>query len=594
MTATATTSTTSQPTTSKTKTIATSTSKTATATTTTCASSNTFSFSCNLSMRSFFSGLVVGATTVFLLCSFHHNSILMKQFRLSPSISLSSSPSFSSQSQQQQELTNDNTISAPGDKAATTTTETTTTSSTVELQQQQQEEQQHHHHQQQQQQHLRSTKSDATESSDTTDSVTTSSITDNDKRQQQQPSSKNFYDEDYDVCVVGAGLSGAVIAERYASQQLNSKILIVEKRDHIGGNCYDYIDDDTGVRVSKYGAHLFHTVHDRVWQYVQQFSHWTTYEHEVVGIVDGKHVPIPVNINTVNMLFNLTINSTSEMDEWLKQEQVHYDHEPTNSEEMALSRVGPRLFRSIFEPYTIKQWAKHPKELGPEVTARIPVRNNFDGRYFGDPYQALPTHGYTKFLANIMESPRITVKTETDYFEYKDRLRCKHTYYTGPVDTYFADLGWPKLEYRSLDFERQVIKDVPNSGYFQPAFVVNHPSTEDDYTRIVEYKHLLNQTSPHTVIFIERSKDSGEPYYPVPNDENKELYRKYQDMALKEPNVTFVGRLANYKYFNMDQAILNALELFEKVNTAGSSGTTTDTARRQRRRRLQRTKRRNR
>eukprot|EP00529_Nitzschia_sp_RCC80_P000963 CAMPEP_0113467198 /NCGR_PEP_ID=MMETSP0014_2-20120614/14687_1 /TAXON_ID=2857 /ORGANISM="Nitzschia sp." /LENGTH=545 /DNA_ID=CAMNT_0000359491 /DNA_START=347 /DNA_END=1985 /DNA_ORIENTATION=+ /assembly_acc=CAM_ASM_000159 len=526
-------------------------------------------------MRSFFSGLVVGATTVFLLCSFHHNTVLMKQFRLS-SISLSSSPAFSSQSQQQELSNNDNTISAPDDKTATTITETT--SSTVELPQQQQEEQQHHHHQQQQQQHLRSTKSDATESSDTTDSVTTSSITDNDKRQQQQPSSKNFYDEDYDVCVVGAGLSGAVIAERYASQQLNSKILIVEKRDHIGGNCYDYIDDDTGVRVSKYGAHLFHTVHDRVWQYVQQFSHWTTYEHEVVGIVDGKHVPIPVNINTVNMLFNLTINSTSEMDEWLKQEQVHYDHEPTNSEEMALSRVGPRLFRSIFEPYTIKQWAKHPKELGPEVTARIPVRNNFDGRYFGDPYQALPTHGYTKFLANIMESPRITVKTETDYFEYKDRLRCKHTYYTGPVDTYFADLGWPKLEYRSLDFERQVIKDVPNSGYFQPAFVVNHPSTEDDYTRIVEYKHLLNQTSPHTVIFIERSKDSGEPYYPVPNDENKELYRKYQDMALKEPNVTFVGRLANYKYFNMDQAILNALELFEKVNTAGSSGTTTDTA----------------
>ena len=187
-----------------------------------------------------------------------------------------------------------------------------------------------------------------------------------------------------------------------------------------------------------------------------------------------------------------------------------------------------------------------------------------------------------------MESPRITVKTETDYFEYKDRLRCKHTYYTGPVDTYFADLGWPKLEYRSLDFERQVIKDVPNGGYFQPAFVVNHPSTEDDYTRIVEYKHLLNQTSPHTVIFIERSKDGGEPYYPVPNDKNKELYRKYQDMALKEPNVTFVGRLANYKYFNMDQAILNALELFEKDTTTNSGSGTTETARRRRQRQRQR------
>lgn len=193
--------------------------------------------------------------------------------------------------------------------------------------------------------------------------------------------------------------------------------------------------------------------------------------------------------------------------------------------------------------------------------ARIPVRNNFDGRYFGDPHQALPTHGYTAFLASLMSSPLITVKTSTDFFDYKERLRCKHTYYTGPVDTYFADLGWPKLEYRSLDFERQV---VWNTDFFQPAFVVNHPSIEDNYTRIVEYKHLLNQSSQHTVVFIERSTDSGEPYYPVPNLENKELYKKYQAMALREPNVTFVGRLANYKYFNMDEAILNALDLFQK------------------------------
>lgn len=194
--------------------------------------------------------------------------------------------------------------------------------------------------------------------------------------------------------------------------------------------------------------------------------------------------------------------------------------------------------------------------------SRIPVRNDFDGRYFSDPFQALPTNGYTAFLAAMMSSPLITVKTETDYFQYKDRLSCQHTYYTGPVDSYFADLGWPKLEYRSLEFERKVIRNT--EGYFQPAFVVNHPSTDDDFTRIVEYKHLLNQTSKHTVIFIERSKDGGEPYYPVPNDKNKELYTRYQEMATKELYVTFVGRLANYKYFNMDQAILNALELFEK------------------------------
>ena len=161
-----------------------------------------------------------------------------------------------------------------------------------------------------------------------------------------------------------------------------------------------------------------------------------------------------------------------------------------------------------------------------------------------------------------MSSPLITVKINTDYFDYKDKLKCKHTYYTGPVDTYFADLGWPKLEYRSLNFERVVAWNT--SGFFQPAFVVNHPSVDDNFTRIVEYKHLLNQTSQHTVVFIERSTDNGEPYYPVPNLENKALYKKYQNMAIQETNVTFVGRLANYKYFNMDQAILNALDLFQK------------------------------
>lgn len=199
--------------------------------------------------------------------------------------------------------------------------------------------------------------------------------------------------------------------------------------------------------------------------------------------------------------------------------------------------------------------------MGPEVTARIPVRNNYDGRYFSDPYQALPTHGYTRIFERLLDSQHITTKTNTDYFEIKNQLKCGRLYYTGPIDAYFADLGWPKLEYRSLDFERVVQKDVE---YFQPASVVNHPQADDNFTRIVEYKHILNQTSPHTIYFIERSKDGGDPYYPVPNKENQDLYKKYQRLAEKEENVTFVGRLANYKYFNMDQAILNALELFDE------------------------------
>jgi UDP-galactopyranose mutase len=366
----------------------------------------------------------------------------------------------------------------------------------------------------------------------------------------------------YDVCIAGAGLSGAVIAERYASQ-LNQTVLVIEKRDHIGGNCYDYIDEDTGIRVSRYGAHLFHTEFERVWQYVHKFSDWIMYEHEVVGVINGTHVPIPVNIETVNTLFGMNISNSVQMDQWLQNEQVPYDHAPQNSEEMALSRVGHRLYELIFRPYTIKQWGKEPIGLGPEVTARIPVRNNHDNRYFGDPFQALPKNGYTAFFQNLLCHPNIETRINTDYFKVRDSIKCGHTYFTGPIDAYFAHLGYEKLEYRSLDFERRVIHNTGQDGFFQPKFVVNHPVATTSFTRIVEYKHMLNQTSNHTILFYERSKDDGDPYYPIPNDKNKALYAKYQDWASKEREVSFVGRLANYKYFNMDQAILNALEIFD-------------------------------
>jgi UDP-galactopyranose mutase len=371
---------------------------------------------------------------------------------------------------------------------------------------------------------------------------------------------KRFLTDYHDICIVGAGLSGAVIAERYASQR-NQTALIIERRDHIGGNCYDYIDKETGIRVSKYGAHLFHTYYERVWKYVQLFSDWTPYEHEVIGWVEGKHVPIPVNIDTVNSLFGLSIKNPQEMDKWLAEEQVKYPNGPQNSEEMAMSRVGKRLYELIFHPYTIKQWAKEPRELGPEVTARIPVRNDFDRLYFSDPFQALPTNGYTAIFEKIFDNPLISVFTNTDFFDVRPKLKCGKLYYTGPVDRYFADTGLKKLEYRSLDFERKVVKSI---DFFQPKGVVNHPAAQDNFTRIVEYKHFLNQTSKHTVLFYEHSKDTGEPYYPVPNPENQELFAKYKAMSDAENDVTFVGRLANYKYFNMDQTIENALTLFDQ------------------------------
>eukprot|EP00804_Cyclotella_cryptica_P005533 CCRYP_003043-RA/>CCRYP_003043-RA protein AED:0.40 eAED:0.41 QI:168/0/0.5/1/0/0/2/0/427 len=380
------------------------------------------------------------------------------------------------------------------------------------------------------------------------------------------------FDRTYDNCIVGSGLSGSTIAQQYAA--LNQTCLVIEKRSHIGGNCYDYIDDETTIRVSLYGAHLFHTNSERVWEYVHRFGEWVNYEHRVLGKVEGKYVPIPVNIDTVNALFDLNIQNEEEMNEWLAKEQVKFSdsngnvREAQNSEEVALARVGPRLYELIFHPYTLKQWDKEPSDLGPEVLSRIPVRNNRDGRYFSDNYQALPKEGYTSIIQNMLDSPLITVVTDTDYFRVKDRIRCRRLYYTGPIDAYFNHLGWPKLEYRSLSFERAV---QHNTQYFQPAAVVNHPQRRDhesgqevDYTRIVEYKHFLNQTSDHTVYFIERSTDEGEPYYPVPNAKNKELYKRYQEMARKEEGVRFVGRLANYKYFNMDEAILNALEVVDE------------------------------
>jgi UDP-galactopyranose mutase len=268
----------------------------------------------------------------------------------------------------------------------------------------------------------------------------------------------------YDVCIAGAGLSGAVIGERYASQQKKS-VLIVEKRDHIGGNCYDEIDHETGLRVSKYGAHIFHTKSERVWEFVNAFSNWTKYEHEVVGVIQGKHVPIPVNIETVNTLFGLNMTGTNEMDDWLRREQVKFSQPIKNSEEMALSRVGRSLYGMIFQPYTIKQWGKHPRDLDPEVTARIPVRNDHDRRYFDDPHQALPSNGYTAFFQTMLDNPNIEVQLNTDYFDMKDFIECGKTYFTGPIDVYFDYLGLEKLEYRSLDFERKVLKNV---AHFQP------------------------------------------------------------------------------------------------------------------------------
>jgi UDP-galactopyranose mutase len=362
----------------------------------------------------------------------------------------------------------------------------------------------------------------------------------------------------YDVLVVGCGLSGVVIAEKFANV-LNKKVLIIDKREHIGGNCYDYYDKDTNILISKYGAHLFHTNSDRVWEYVNRFDKWVRWDHEVYSMVENKLVNIPVNINTINKLCQENIKNMDEMDTWLANNQVKYET-ITNSEEMAKSRVGITLYEKMIKDYTYKQWGKYPNELDASVLARIPVRNNFDNRYFDDKYQALPEKGYTHFIQKILDNKNIDVRLNTDYFNLDDTAKFETIIYTGPIDQYYSNKQLEKLEYRSIDFQ---FEKYFNTNYYQPNSVVNYPGLDVPYTRIVEFKHFLNQKSEHTIIVKEVTTDNGEPFYPVPNSKNLKLYEEYKKFTLEEKNVHFLGRLANYKYFNMDGAILNALEYFD-------------------------------
>ena len=360
--------------------------------------------------------------------------------------------------------------------------------------------------------------------------------------------------------VVGSGLSGAVIAENIATR-LNDKVTIIEKRDHIGGNCYDYIDEETGILINKYGAHIFHTNNESVWDYINTFDRWIRWDHKVLSYVDNKFVSIPVNITTINELCDQHLQNEKDVNTWLQMNQTQYTN-ITNSEEMAKSRVGEVLYEKLIKHYTFKQWNKYPSELDKSVLERIPVRPNFDTRYFSDKYQALPHKGYTHFFTKLLNHPNIEVLLNTDYFEHSKRNTYDVIIFTGPIDSYFPNLE--KLEYRSIEF---TIQRFNNMNFYQPNSVVNYPNKEVPYTRIVEYKHFLHQQSNDTIIISEQTNDHGEPYYPVPNEKNLKLYEQYKSLAKKEEdkNIYFIGRLANYKYFNMDEAILNSLTFFTET-----------------------------
>ncbi len=372
-----------------------------------------------------------------------------------------------------------------------------------------------------------------------------------------------------DIVIIGAGISGAVLAERYANA--GKKVLIIEKRSHIAGNCYDYIDEN-GILVSKYGAHLFHTNEESVWEYVNRFSEWYPWEHKVLANVDGVLVPIPVNITTVNTLFGTAITTEEQMAEWLEENKLGFD-KPANGMEAALNKVGPVLYEKMFRHYTKKQWDKYPEELDASVLDRIPVRANYDDRYFSDTYQALPKGGYTQVFENMLDHPNIEIVLDTDFFDVREEIQgYEKLFYTGPIDRFF-DFKYSledKLEYRSINF----VSETVDAEFYQENSVINYPGREVDFTRIIEYKHFGNQQSEKTTIVREYTMDEGEPYYPVPNAKNREIYEMYRNEADTVPDVYFVGRLANYKYFNMDQAFKNALDLFKALEKGEGAETT--------------------
>jgi len=361
----------------------------------------------------------------------------------------------------------------------------------------------------------------------------------------------------YDYLVVGAGFAGSVIAERLA-RKFNKRVLICDRRNHIGGNAYDHFNED-GVLIHKYGPHIFHTNSAEVFEYLSQFTQWRPYEHRVLASVDGKLVPIPINRTTVNMLYGLDLRTDAEVDQFFEQ-QAEKKEVLRTSEDTVVARVGRELYEKMFRNYTRKQWNLDPSELDASVTARIPVRTNTDDRYFTDTYQFMPLNGYTRMFENMLDHKNITIAVNVDYRDLMREVKYNELVYSGPVDEFF-DMRYGKLPYRSLEFRHE----THNSEFFQIAPVVNYPN-EHDYTRITEFKYLTGQQHAKTAIVYEYPRAEGDPYYPVPRPENAALYKQYQLLAEATPNVHFVGRLATYKYYNMDQVVAQALTTVAKMN----------------------------
>ena len=366
----------------------------------------------------------------------------------------------------------------------------------------------------------------------------------------------------YDYLIVGAGFAGSVLAERLASQH-GARILLVDKRDHIGGNAFDELNE-AGILYHKYGPHIFHTNSDAVVDYLSQFTEWRPYEHRVLASVRDKLVPIPINRTTLNALFDLDLTTDEEAAAYLAS-RAEPVADIRTSEDVVVNAVGRELYELFFRGYTRKQWGLDPSELDKQVTSRIPTRTNTDDRYFGDTFQAMPANGYTAMFERMLDNPLIERSLGTDFADLRPSAHqlAGHIIYTGPIDEYFGH-RFGKLPYRSLKFEHRTVEQE----HFQQVAVVNYPAEDVPYTRISEYKHLTGQKADRSTVTYEYPAAEGDPYYPIPRPENQALFKRYEALADQTEGVTFVGRLATYRYYNMDQIVGQALSVFRRMDQA--------------------------
>ena len=366
----------------------------------------------------------------------------------------------------------------------------------------------------------------------------------------------------YDYLIVGAGFAGSVLAERLAAG-LGKKVLIIDRREHIGGNAFDHFDD-AGVLVHRYGPHIFHTNAERIFDYLSRFTEWRQYEHRVLARVDDKLVPIPINLDTLNQLYGLEMDE-AQAEQFLASRAEPVEHIRT-SEDVVINQIGRELYEKFFRGYTRKQWGLDPSQLDKSVTSRVPTRTNTDDRYFGDRYQVMPLHGYTKMFERMLDHELIDILLGVDFTTVRQQAQYRHLVYCGPIDEYFG-YCYGRLPYRSLEFRHQTL----DQAQFQPVAVVNYPDQTVPYTRITEYKHLTGQTHAKTSVTYEYPCADGDPYYPIPRAENTELYKRYQALADQSGGVTFLGRLGTYKYYNMDQVVGQALALYQRLEQEHAS-----------------------